>query len=258
MGRRIITISHLTFREAMRSKVFYSVLAFLALHILIATPYAYATIGEPINVVKNFGLAAASLGSIAAVIISGSTFLQKELSKKTIHLLLARPLRRWELLVGKCIGLSMVGSALLILMIWIIIGYAAALEGAPDWRLLWMIPYGICELLIISAVVIFFSTIVVSPVLNGIGGTAIFVAGRSQEWLTGHAVSSVSNPVARVIGSALRLIIPDLSSLQVGNGLIYNELPNVAHATLSGVYAGMYGVALLSLAAGVFQWRDIQ
>lgn len=252
MFRRIVTISLLTLREAARSKIFYGVLAFLALLILIATPYAYATIGEPLQVIKNFGLAGASFGSIVAVIIIGSSFLQKELTKRTVHLLLARPLRRWELLVGKFVGLSVVGGVLLFLMILVVVGYTAALEGRVDGRLLWAIPYGICEVAIIAAVVIFFSTIVVTPTLNGMGALAIFIAGRSQEWLATHA-----SGLNRMFSLILKQIIPDLEALQVANGLIYNELPTTSHATLSGLFTLLYCVALLVVAAAVFQRRDI-
>lgn len=252
MLRQIATISNLTFREAIRSKVFSAVLAFVAILVLVATPYAYATIGDPIHVIKNFGLAGASCGSIIAVIIIGSTFLQKELAKRTIHLLLARPLRRWELLAGKFVGLSLVGSVLFSAMSMVVIGYTAALDGAVDIRLLWAIPYGIFEVTILAAVVIFFSTLVVTPILNGIGAFAVFITGRSQEWLVSDASASKA-----FLQSVLTRVIPDLSGWQVANGLIYNELPDATHAILSGVYAALYCSVLLVVAAGVFQRRDI-
>lgn len=252
MLRRITTISRITFHEAARSRLFYLTLGFLALLILIATPYAYATLGEPLDVIKNSGLAGASLGSISAIIIIGSTFLQKELSRRTIHLLLSRPLQRWELLVGKFIGLSLVGTALFIVMVSGVVGYTAALGDSIDWRLLWAIPYGIYEVIILSAVVIFFSTLVVTPVLNGMGALSIFIAGRSQEWMAINANSSQG-----VIASLPRQIIPDLASLQVLDGLIYNELPSIAHASFSAAYSVLYCLSLLILSAAIFKRRDI-
>jgi len=252
MMRRVVTIAVSTFREAARSRLFLAVLGFALLFLLAVTPYAHATIGEPVLVVKSIGIAGASFGSILTVIITGATFLEKDLRRKTIVILLARPLRRWELLFGRFFGLCLVGSLIHLLIIVTTIGYCSLLDGgALDWRLLWGIPGNISEVAIVAAITIFFSTIVVTPILNGMAALCLFIAGRSHSWIE-TSVGSDSSFL-----SLLPSLVPDLERLYVCNGLIYGEVPSTLKLVFSITYGIEFAVAVMCCSAMVFQRRDI-
>jgi ABC-type transport system involved in multi-copper enzyme maturation permease subunit len=253
MMRRVVTISVSTFREAARSRLFLAVLCFALLCLLAVTPYAHATIGEPVFVVKSIGIAGASFGSILTVIITGATFLEKDLRRKTIVILLARPLRRWELLFGRFLGLALVGSLIHLLIIATSIGYCSLLEdGGLDLRLLWSIPGNISEVAIVAAMTIFFSTIVVTPILNGMAALCLFIAGRSHSWIE-TSFRSLDLPFLSILSS----LVPDLEQLYAGNGLIYGEVPSTLKLLLSITYGMEFAVAVMCLSTVVFQRRDI-
>jgi ABC-type transport system involved in multi-copper enzyme maturation permease subunit len=252
MRSRIAAIWGLTFREALRSKLFSLAVGFVGCLVLVVTPYAHATLGDPIAVIKHLGLAAASLVSIGVVMVAGSTFLQKEFTRKTIYLLLARPMRRWEFLAGKFLGLTSVAATLYTLMVVAVVGYAGLLEGRPDLRLLWVVPYGISEVAIVSALTILFSAVVVTPVLNGMFALGIWIAARSHPWLT-TAVDSSSWPILR----SILPIIPDLSALQVADGLIYDEIPGVIHAAAGLGYGITFGLGSVIVAATLRGLTDV-
>ena len=253
MMRRILTIAVSTFREAARSRLFSAFLGFALLCLLAVTPYAHATIGEPVLVVKSIGIAFASLGSVLTVIIAGATFLEKDLRRKTIVILLARPLRRWELLFGRFLGLTVVGSLIHLLIIATTIGYCSFLDdGALDWRLLWSIPGNISEVAIVASITIFFSTIVVTPILNGMAALCVFIAGRSHFW-----IETSLRPLDLSFPSLLSLLVPDLERLYVGNGLIYGEIPSTLKIVFSITYGMAFAVAVMCFSIMVFQERDI-
>ncbi len=251
--RRILTIAVSTFREAARSRLFLAVLGFALLFLLAVTPYAHATIGEPVLVVKSIGIAGASFGSVLTVIITGATFLEKDLRRKTIVILLARPLRRWELLFGRFFGLYLVGSLINFLIIATTIGYCSLLDnGALDWRLIWGIPGNICEVAIVAAITIFFSTIVVTPILNGMAALCLFVAGRSHSWIE-TSLGSLNSSFL----SLMSFLVPDLEGLYSGNGLIYGEIPSTLMIVFSITYGIAFSVAVMCFSAMVFQRRGI-
>ncbi len=251
--RRVVTIAVSTFREAARSRLFSAVLGFALLCLLAVTPYAHATIGEPVLVVKSIGIAGASFGSILTVIITGATFLEKDLRRKTIVILLARPLRRWELLFGRFFGLGLVGSLINLLIIVTTIGYCSLLDdGALDWPLLWGIPGNISEVAIVAAITIFFSTIVVTPILNGMAALCLFIAGRSHSWIE----TSLGSLDVSLL-SVLSLLVPDLEHLYAANGLIYGEVPSTLKLVLSITYGMAFAVAVMCFSVIVFQRRDI-
>lgn len=255
MMRRILTIAISTFREAARSRLFTAVLGFALLCLLAVTPYANATIGEPVLVVKSIGIAGASLGSVLTVIIAGATFLEKDLRRKTIVILLARPLRRWELLFGRFFGLALVGSLINLLITALTIVYCSFIdEGGVDWRLLWGIPGNISEVAIVAALAIFFSTLVVTPILNGVASLSIFIAGRSHFWIE---ASLELSDLPSLSVSLLSLLVPDLERLYAGNGLIYGDIPSTTQLIFSITYGMAFAAALMGFSAMLFQRQDI-
>ena len=104
---KIYAIALNTFREAVRNKILYSVLAFAVLLVAISALFGSVTIGETQRVIKDFGLFALSFFGAISTIICGVSLLNKELKQKTIHNIISKPVARWEFIVGKYLGLSL-------------------------------------------------------------------------------------------------------------------------------------------------------
>jgi len=105
---RILTIAENTYREAVRAKILHGLIA-LAVgtsgYSLIVGAYALRNQNK---VVSDLGAASISLYSIIVAIILGATSLYRELELKTLFPILARPIERWEYLVGKYLGTVLV------------------------------------------------------------------------------------------------------------------------------------------------------
>jgi hypothetical protein len=101
---RIAVVTLNTYREAVRARVLHGLFA-LALatgaYSLIVGQFALA---NSTRVVSDLGSASISIYAIVVAIVLGATSLYRELELKTIFPILARPLRRWEYLVGKYVG----------------------------------------------------------------------------------------------------------------------------------------------------------
>jgi ABC-type transport system involved in multi-copper enzyme maturation permease subunit len=249
---RILALTLITFRESVRSKLLYTCLAFLLAIVLVSTPYARVTIGDPAKVVKDFGLAGIAIGSVLFVVISGGTMLQKELARKTIFVVLSRPVRRWEFLLGKFFGLTITTVCLISLMEVTFLGYLWLCFGEFDWRLLVHLPYASLEATIVAAAVILFSTLVVTPILNGLFAFGFYIAGRSVESVQVYA-STYDSALAR----AAVAILPRLDYLSVAEGLAYHEVPSLNHLAWAVLYTVLYSSFLLLSAAVIFETRDI-
>lgn len=106
MFPRILAIAHNTFREAARDRVplalFGSGIAVGLTSLLIA---AMSLGRDRAEVVAVLTCASISLFSVLSAIVLGASLLYKDLERKTIFPILARPIRRWELVVGKHLGL---------------------------------------------------------------------------------------------------------------------------------------------------------
>ena len=94
-----------TFREAVRDRVLYNLIFFALVMIGAAILVGQISIGIERLVIVNLGLSAISLFGLVMAIFIGVGLVSKEIEKRTLYSLLAKPIRRWEFLVGKYAGL---------------------------------------------------------------------------------------------------------------------------------------------------------
>ena len=104
MLQRISAIALNTYREAVRARILHGLLG-LAVgtcgYALVVGAYA---LKNQNRVVADLGAASISIYAIIVAIVLGATSLYRELELKTIFPILARPIERWEYIVGKFFG----------------------------------------------------------------------------------------------------------------------------------------------------------
>src|ERR1700745_2260847 len=106
MNTRVYHIATNTFREAVRDRVLYNLIAFALLLTGAAVLVGQVSIEIERLVVINLGLTAVSLFGIVIAILIGIGLVSKEIEKRTLYTVLSRPVRRWEFIVGKFFGLA--------------------------------------------------------------------------------------------------------------------------------------------------------
>src|SRR6266481_59220 len=106
MNSRIAHVAYNTFREAVRDRVLYNLIAFALLLSGAAILVGQISIGIERLVVVNLGLTAVTLFGVVIAIFIGIGLVSKEIDKRTLYTVLSRPVRRWEFIAGKFFGLS--------------------------------------------------------------------------------------------------------------------------------------------------------
>src|SRR6202046_1679708 len=106
MKARVVHIASNTFREAVRDRVLYNLIAFAVLLSGAAILVGQISIDIEKLVVINLGLTAVSLFGIVIAIFIGIGLVSKEIEKRTLYTVLSRPVRRWGFIVGKFFGLA--------------------------------------------------------------------------------------------------------------------------------------------------------
>jgi Cu-processing system permease protein len=102
---RLYAIAINTFREAVRDKVLYGVLGFGCAVLFFTLAIAQLSLNEEARVVEDVGLAAISLFSVVVSVFLGSSLLYKEIERKTLYVILPKPISRHEFLLGKYLGI---------------------------------------------------------------------------------------------------------------------------------------------------------
>lgn len=280
----ILSISRLTFYEASRRKI---LLAAVGLGLLFLVIYAIGfhyiisdlerEIGDTnrvqLNEIRNFLLTAGMfvvhfLASIMTVLISADT-LSGEIASGTIQTIAAKPVRRLEILTGKCLGFAVMLTLYLILMaggvmliVYLRSGYTAP-HPLRALELMWL------NLLLLLSISILggttFSTLTNGVVILGMYGIA-FIGGWIEQ--IGSLISDIStNRIALNIGIITSLIMPsealwrravhELQSPLVA-ALGFSPFSSVYYPSLAMViYAIIYTIAAYLIAIVLFNRRDL-
>ena len=255
MMGKIFSIALNTFRESVRSKILYSIMFFALVLVAVSAFFGTVTIGDQVMVIKDFGLMSISLFSVAFAVISGSTLLYKELSKKTVYNILAKPVSRAQFVLGKYLGMYVTVAVLASLMGLGLSLFVSMFEGRADMLLFEAYFYILLELLIVCAAAMFFSSIVVTPMLSGLFTFGVFLAGRSAAQML-YFVSPQSDSLGATAIRFLCSILPRLDILNVGNDLVYGASISKDHLLWAVLYALAYSGVLLILASVIFKRRE--
>ena len=103
--KRVGIVALNTFREAVRDRVLYNLVFFALLMMLAAVVVGQISIGIEESVIVSLGLSAISVIGLLISVFIGVALVSKEMDKRTLYALLAKPVRRWEFLLGKFGGL---------------------------------------------------------------------------------------------------------------------------------------------------------
>ncbi len=263
------TIAANVFKESVRDKVLYNLVFFAVLLIAVSYLLSQLTAGQDIKIIKDFGLAAMSLFGLFIAVFIGIGLVSKEVEKRSIYALLAKPIRRHELVIGKYFGLVLtllVNLAVMAVAYYAVLGAVAWIDGAwqrPHWAapamdpaLLKAIVMIFLQLAIITAVALFFSTFS-SPMLSAALTFGLYVVGHFNADLKNFETVVESRPVV-FLARALYYLLPNLAPLDVKSEVVHAVPVPAGYLFLNTTYAVLYITMLLSAATFIFMRRDFK
>src|SRR5690606_39523846 len=103
--RRMGLVAWHVFKEGVRDRVLYAIGAFALLLVASAILIAQITAGQDVKIIKDLGLAVIELAGVLMAVVIGVGLVSREIDRRSIFALLAKPLPRWEFVVGKYCGL---------------------------------------------------------------------------------------------------------------------------------------------------------
>ena len=113
---RILPIAYNTYREAVRDRILYNLIVFALLIVGSALFVGQISIEIERIVLINMGLTSISLFGIVISILIGISLVWKEIERRTIYTVLAHPVRRWEFLFGKYLGVLILMALYVVMM----------------------------------------------------------------------------------------------------------------------------------------------
>lgn len=298
MFGRIAAITLNTYREAVRARVLYGLLALALATTAYSLVIANMSLHDEARVIADLGSASISLYTVLVSVVLGATSLHRELELKTIFPILTRQLRRHEYVIGKYLGtlctlvvfIAIDGGAVLGILAaqtgrspaLVVLSWRAKLSRVfvlIPWSLVFFVTMAVLsetagserrlvlascalsalEVAIVAAVATLFSSFS-SPFLTAIFTLGIFIVGRSADTL-GNLPARVFGSTAVAIGKGIARVVPNLNAYVPPRPLLLGHVPEApvwSHVAGAAANAALYALILLGISCLVFRRRDFQ
>jgi ABC-type transport system involved in multi-copper enzyme maturation permease subunit len=257
-GAQVRTIALNTFREAVRDRVLYNLIAFALLLVGAAILVGQISVGVERLVVVNLGLTAISMFGIVIAIFIGIGLVSKEIDKKTVYVLLTRPLGRWQFILGKFCGLAgtlAVNAALMSVGFFAALLYVTGHFQRTDAWLLVAIYFIVLELVLVTALALLFSSFS-TPLESAVMAFAIFVIGTFAEDL--RAFAGAAKGAVHWLAMGVAYLLPNFATFNVITSVAH-EQPVASQLILwNTVYALLYAGAAVAGAMLIFEKRNLK
>jgi ABC-type transport system involved in multi-copper enzyme maturation permease subunit len=252
---RTAAVAANTFRETVRERVLYNLVFFAVLMTLSGLLLGQLSIRQDEKILKDIGLAAMEFfGTLIAVFI-GVGLVSKEIERRSLYPLLAKPLSREEFFLGKFVGLAftllvnlgvMTGGLYLTLL---------ATGRRADPRLLAAIYPIFLGLTLVVAFAMLFSTLT-SSALASVFTVGVVVAGRFTDVV--RNMREVAPGMPRWFTEALYVALPNFRNFDFKDRVAYGDPVPAAVLAWVTAYAAAYVAVALGLGLASFRSRDFQ
>jgi ABC-type transport system involved in multi-copper enzyme maturation permease subunit len=247
---RVVAVAANTFRETVRERVLYNLVFFAILMTLCSLLLGQLSIRQDEKIIKDVGLAAMELFGHLIAIFIGIGLVSKEIERRSLYPLLAKPLSREELFLGKFAGLGFtllvnVGAMAAGLFATLLLTYRRA-----DPALLKAVFTIYLSLLLVVAIALLFSTLT-STALAAVCTVCLVIAGRFSDVV--RNMKQVAPGVPDRLVDVLYYAVPNFLTFDLKNRVAYGD--PVPWSVVLGI--ALYGAAFITavLALGVASFR---
>jgi ABC-type transport system involved in multi-copper enzyme maturation permease subunit len=254
---RIFSIAKNTFREAVRDRVLYNLVLFVLLIIGCAILLGDLTDGYEARTIVNIGLNAMLMFGAFIAIFVGVALVSKEIEKRTVFAIFAKPVGRGEFIIGKYLGLCLT-LAVNIAVMGVGVSLALIYVGnksfaASIWGSIVLIFF---ELTILTAVATLFSSFS-SPALSALLTFFIFIIGHFSSSLRDLA-QGLGSQSAKYFFDAIYYLLPNLAHFTFVTNAAHGDIPPPGMLTGSILYAIVFDVILIAATTLIFGRRNFK
>jgi ABC-type transport system involved in multi-copper enzyme maturation permease subunit len=257
------------FKESVRDKVLYNLVFFAVLLMAASYLIGQLTAGQDVKIMKDLGLAATALFGLFIAVFIGIGLVSKEVERRSIYALLAKPIRREELILGKYAGLVLtlvINVAVMAAAYYAVLAYYdLTVEGlarerweapALDPNLLKPIVMILLELMLVTAVALFFSTFS-TPMLAAVLTFGLYIIGHFNADLKNFEQVVDSKP-AVWLARGLYYTLPNLAAFDIKADVVHGRPVHAGYMAWTAGYTALYIAALLVLSMWIFSRRDFK
>jgi len=283
---RIAAITLNTLTELTRQKVFYVLLIFALLLIASSMVMAHLAFQQEFQILKDVSLGAMSLFTSLLAIVATARLIPQDIEDRTIYTILAKPVPRFEYVLGKLAGVllllaisTLVMSAMFFLVLYtreqimlhqtlrqmvatpreqVDDALRAVRSSALNINIFPGIAIIYVKACLIAALTLFVSTFATTNIFTIVVMAFIYFIGHLQSlareyWLQEHSVGWM----ARLFLMLVALIFPDLQTFNLVDDIVAGAVISLGLFAKTAALGIFYATTYALLAAFVFSGKEL-
>jgi Cu-processing system permease protein len=267
--RLLWPLAFITFKEGTRNRAFYGI-SLIALVLMGASFFISGLVMREVGkVAVDMALSTVSFAGLLLVLFVGIDLMAKDLDKRTIYMVLARPISRQQYIVGKFLGISLlIVVTVFLLSIFAAISIRAIQWANPDYfpRFSWG-PVFLAEAFIALSLILLSA---LSFLFASVSSTSfITLVLTIISYFIGHSLSSVKalveapqaagitvSPVTLKLVQAAYYVFPNLSLFDIKTHAAHGLSIPSAFIVWTVLYGLVYIVLVITFAALLFTKKE--
>jgi ABC-type transport system involved in multi-copper enzyme maturation permease subunit len=248
-----------TFREAVRDRVLYNLVFFALVMIAASILVGQISIGIEEMVIVTLGLSAISVIGLLIAVFIGVSLVSKEMEKRTLYALLAKPVRRWEFLLGKFGGLVLtltVNTAAMAVGLFLVLSLVRHSENPVTVPVLVAVYFILLKLALVVALALLFSCYT-TPLLSILCTAGLYVAGLFVTEMRNFQSETMSRAMQSLL-SGFSYILPNFENFDVMALAAHGRAIPKGLIAQNTAYALVYCAIVLAGAAAIFTRRNLK
>ncbi len=250
-----------TFKENIRNRVLYVIIAIALLLVGFAVLLGEWSVFNKEYVIKSFSLSVLSISGLLLSIFIGVGLVQKEIQKKTVYTILTKPVHRASFIIGKYVGLIYIALCHITILSTAIAIVLWTSGGQFSLDLCFGVFLKGVEMALIIAMALFFSTIA-SPALSSFFTFGLYIAGHvlpeviEQIAFTKKVGSESYSPVFESVIHFFQAVLPNLSMFDKSSEIVHSLPLNFGSVLVTGLYGVVYIFIFLSASIWWFNKKE--
>ena len=254
MLERILSVAANAHRESVRERVLYNLIFFAVLMTFSGLLIGQLSIRQDEKILKDIGLASMEVFGLLIAIFIGIGLVAKEIERRSLYPLLAKPMTRVEFLLGKFLGLCFTLAVNVAIMLLGLFAVLLATGRGFDLGLLKAAYATWLGLAVTTAIALMFSALTSTP-LAAICTFSVVIVGRFSD-----VIRNMRDVLPDVPESLILIVyyaVPNLRNFDVKNRIVYGDPVSMGDLGVMTLYAALYSALALGIATSAFQNRDL-
>jgi len=251
---KVFSIAFSVFKASIRDKFLLTIVIIGFLFFASSYIFIPISIGQGYKVIEDFGFAIIEIFTVLIAVFIGTRLIFAEIEKKTIYTIIAKPVKRWEFITGKYLGLIYLTFSVQIIFTVIFAIFLKLYTQSISTGLLKNLYFIFFEFLLIDTLPIFFSTFT-TPVSSGIFTLILYFLGYTTIHLKSFA-QLVHSPALAGFANLFYYVLPNLSLFNMKGRIVYQFSIRLSEYILTFSYGLLYSFILILLSCVIFEKRE--